>query len=108
MRIDQVGWLNNAFALVNLGTVILIIVLLLSMAKTFNSMEYVYLHYDNHTGFPFFYVILLSFTNAGYVLTGYEASTYLAEETSGSKSAAANGILRNKLLIVYFHLLDIA
>jgi len=97
LRIDHVGWLNNMFAFVHAATIVLIITLLLVYKKSVESAEEVFLNYENYTGFPFAYVVLLALINAGFVFTGYETPAHLAEETTGLHFAA-EGILCENIL----------
>ena len=94
MRIDQVGWLVNFAAFVQVGTTLVVLCTVLAMAPQLNSSEYVFFDYNNDTGFSSVgYVVCISLLLPLYTFAGYDASGHVAEETQGSRLNAPLGII---------------
>ena len=94
-RVDRVGWIMILAAVLQLGVTVGLVVVLLFLAPSFNSAEYVLTHFENKTGFSSpFYVASISILFSLFGFSGYEASAHLAEETSGSSVAAPLGLIK--------------
>jgi len=86
-----------------IGAAAVVLILLLIPAKH-ASLESVFTHTVNNTGFFggatsgaafLFGVLPLSFILTQYTITGYDASAHLSEETKSAANAAAKGIWRS-------------
>ena len=86
-----------------IGAATVVLILLLIPAKH-ASLEAVFTHTVNNTGFFggatsgaafLFGVLPLSFILTQYTITGYDASAHLSEETKSAANAAAKGIWRS-------------
>lgn len=91
---NQIGWISNIAAAVQVLTIFILLIGLLSAAPTLNSVEYVLTDYNNETGFSStLYVCGIGLLTSLYGFSGYEASAHMAEETIGSRTAASYGII---------------
>lgn len=94
-RIDQVGWLNSVAAVIHLGTIVLIFILLLVLAREhLSSPKTVFTEYYDVTGFgSILYSCLLSLVVGMWAFAGYEGSSHMAEETTHGDKAASTGMI---------------
>lgn len=93
-RIDQVGWMINLAAFVQVGTTLAVLLTILIMAPKLNSSEFVFFDYNNDTGFTsVYYVVAISLLLPLYSFAGYDASGHVAEETQDSRINAPMGII---------------
>ena len=98
-NVSQVGWINNIAAFVQVGSVVIMLVGILSLAPKLNSINFVLTHYNNETGWTNpAYVCGIGLLSGLFGFSGYEASAHMAEETKGSRTAASNGIINTCLL----------
>jgi len=88
MRVDKQGWFNNAGAIYQMtSTVIVVIVILIYSRNNFSSNAFVWKHFEDKTGLNgsnISYVVLIGLLNACYGFSGYEAGGHMAEETVNS------------------------
>lgn len=92
--VDSVGWVNNVAAFVQVTTVVILIVGLLTVSKELNTSEFVFTYYYNSSGWKSAsYVSSVGLLTAMFSFSGYEASAHMAEETHGSRTAAPYGII---------------
>ncbi|CAF3540844.1 unnamed protein product [Rotaria sp. Silwood1] len=82
LRVDQQGWLNNLAAVLQIGSTISIVIVLLVMAPTRATAHQVFTSTYNSTGFPFAYVCLIGILSTLFSFSGYEAGAHLSEETT--------------------------
>jgi len=102
IRVDKVGWLNNAAALVHLGSFFLVVIMVLCVAQQHSSGAFVFTQYSNTSGINSkSYVVALCVTARMFEFAGYEGSAHLAEETTRSSSVAPRGII-NTVLVTGF------
>ena len=93
VRVDILGVVNTVGAYLQLIALILVEVILLSSAKEFNTPQFVFLGYNNDTGFSsFYYVFALSICFGAYAFAGFDASSYFSDETNDPRNAPAAGI----------------
>ena len=79
-RVDQLGWINNMAAFIQLSSVIFIVFALLCIPKTLNPSSFVFTQYHNETGFgDSSYVICIGILFSLFSFTGFEASAHMAE-----------------------------
>jgi amino acid transporter len=94
VRIDKIGWINNFSAILQVTTVILIVAVVLSSASHLNKASFVFFDYNNDTGFRSqVYVAIISILFSLYGLSGYEASSHMAEETHNARVNASMAIV---------------
>lgn len=92
--IQSVGWINNVASLIQMATIIVLVVVVLVMAPKLNSAKFVFLDYNNDTGYSQVgYVLVLSLLLPLYAFSGYDGPAHLAEETKSSRHAAPMGII---------------
>ncbi|MFC8520327.1 amino acid permease [Streptomyces sp. NPDC057257] len=76
-----------------LGVAVIVSALALAPAKH-QSVQFVFTHFHNDTGFASpFYVCLIGALLAGYTFCGYDASAHVAEETTRAQTSAPRGIV---------------
>ncbi|CAF1350281.1 unnamed protein product, partial [Rotaria sp. Silwood1] len=92
LRIDQQGWLNNFAVIFQLGSAVIIVVVLLAMAPERATAHDVFTSTYNGTGFSFPYVTVLDL-NMFLLSLNFQAGAHLAEETRGASRAAPKGIV---------------
>lgn len=98
-NVSQVGWINNIAAFVQVGSVVIMLIGILSIAPSLNTTHFVLTHYNNESGFSSpVYVCGIGLLSGLFGFSGYEASAHMAEETKGSRTAASNGIINTCLL----------
>jgi amino acid transporter len=79
-RVDQLGWINNMAAFIQLSSVVFIVFALLCIPKTLNPSSFVFTQYHNETGFgDSSYVICIGILFSLFSFTGFEASAHMAE-----------------------------
>lgn len=94
IRIDYLGYICAFGTLLQLGSILLIAVVLLTQAPEYNSAEFVFFHFNNFTGFSSTaYVCAISVLSVLWSTAGYEASAHVSEETHSARSVAPRGIL---------------
>eukprot|EP01042_Synura_sphagnicola_P001818 gene1818-2133_t len=94
LRIDQLGWLNAAAAVIQCVSTLLIMFLILHCSQSLSSEEFVFTAYYNTTGFTSpSYVYAISLLSALWSFSGYEASAHMAQETNSSRTSAPMGIV---------------
>jgi len=97
-RIDQVGWINNIAAVVQFGSVFVIIVCVLVMSDSLQSADFVFTKYYNTTGIEEkSYVGAIGLLGILFSFSGFEASAHMAEETHGARSSAPRGVINTCL-----------
>lgn len=94
MRVDHQGWFNNASAIYQLTSTLIIIITLLVASPTLSSSSFVWTEYNNETGMPNkFYVCCLGLLMCLFSSSGYEGGAHMAEETKNASSSAPKGII---------------
>lgn len=94
MRVDHQGWFNNASAIYQVVSTIVIIITLLVASPKLSSSEFVWTEYNNETGMPnVFYVSCLGLLMCLFSSSGYEGGAHMAEETKNASSSAPKGIV---------------
>ena len=78
--------------------VAVIVLVLIFVPDTHQSVDFVFTDTINNSGFGdgmfWFYVLPLGFLLTMYTQTGYDASAHISEETHGAAKAAAQGVWR--------------
>lgn len=93
-RIDQIGWINDLAAYVQISSLLLIILALLIVPKELNSTHNVFFEWRNETGFDSTaYVVSIGMLLSLYSFIGYEASGHMAEETHDAATSSPYGII---------------
>ena len=80
--------------------VAVIIAILIFVPDNHQSVDFVFTHTINNSGFSgtgmfWFYVLPLGFLLTMYTITGYDASAHICEETNGAAMGAAKGVWRS-------------
>ena len=97
--VSSLAVFNNVAAAFHTASLFIIIVTLFSSSRL-QPASWVFLHYENLTGFEDdtlnqpSYIGALSVLTSSYYFSGMEASAHLAEETQNSSEAAPDGITR--------------
>jgi amino acid transporter len=82
MRIDEIGWLFNVSAVLQLVALVGIVAVVLIQAPSLNPSSYVLFEYYNDTGFGMsWYVVVIGIMFSLYGFVGYDAPAHAAEET---------------------------
>jgi len=75
-RVDQIGWMNNLFAVAHAGAIIIVIVALLSLTPKLSSSKWVFTEYYSSTGFEdHSYVGAVGITSALFAFVGINYTT---------------------------------
>src|SRR3954471_9962413 len=94
-----VALLNNISVFWHVAGVTAIILVLVFVPDTHQSVDFVFTDTINNSGFSqgmfWFYVLPLGFLLTMYTQTGYDASAHISEETHGAAKAAAQGVWRS-------------
>ena len=94
-----VAMLNNVSVFWHVVGVTAIILVLVFVPDTHQSVDFVFTETINNSGFGdgmfWFYVLPLGFLLTMYTQTGYDASAHISEETHGAAKAAAQGVWRS-------------
>ena len=94
-----VAMLNNVSVFWHVAGVAAIILVLVFVPDTHQSVDFVFTETINNSGFGedmfWFYVLPLGFLLTMYTQTGYDASAHISEETHGAAKAAAQGVWRS-------------
>lgn len=72
LRIDQQGWLNNAAAIFQMGSVLSIIIVILVMAPQRATAYDVFISTYDGSGFPLGYVYCIGILSTLFSFSGYE------------------------------------
>ena len=79
--------------------VLAIVLVLVFVPDTHQSVSFVFGHRINNSGFSegmyWFYVLPLGFLLTQYTITGFDASAHISEETHGAAESAAKGVWRS-------------
>ena len=94
MRVDHQGWFNNASAIYQLLSTVVITATILIVSPSLSSAEFVFTHYNNETGMPStFYVGCIGLLMCLFSFSGYEGGAHMAEETKNASESAPKGII---------------
>jgi amino acid transporter len=94
MRVDHQGWFNNASAIYQIGSTLIIITSILIFSPELSSNKFVWTHYNNDTGMPnVLYVSCIGLLMCLFSFSGYEGGAHMAEETKNAASSAPRGIV---------------
>ncbi|HLI58421.1 MAG TPA: amino acid permease [Solirubrobacteraceae bacterium] len=96
-----VAFLNHVSAYWHVIGVAVIVVVLIVVPNSHQSVGWVFSKTVNNAGFghaPFFFIFLLGFLQAQYTYTGYDASAHMSEETRSASLTAARGVV-NSILV---------
>ena len=74
LRIDQQGWINNFAAFLQLGSTIVIVLVLFVMTPERATTHDVFTSTYNSTGFPFPYVCFIGILSTLFSFSGYEGN----------------------------------
>jgi amino acid transporter len=88
LRIDQIGWISVLGAVVQVTTMVVIIIVVLSMTPAVNTWHFVLFDWSNETGFNAGYVVVISVLFPLFSFVGYDASSHMAEEAHNSAVTA--------------------
>ena len=81
-----------------LGVAAIVLVLII-VPDTHQSVSFVFGHRINNSGFSegmyWFYVLPLGFLLTQYTITGFDASAHISEETHGASESAAKGVWKS-------------
>jgi amino acid transporter len=79
--------------------VIAIVLVLVIVPDTHQSLDFVFTERINNSGFSdgmyWFYVLPLGFLLTQYTITGFDASAHISEETHGAAESAAKGVWKS-------------
>ena len=79
--------------------VLAIVLVLVFVPDTHQSVSFVFGHRINNSGFSegmyWFYVLPLGFLLTQYTITGFDASAHISEETHGAAESAAKGVWKS-------------
>ena len=93
--------MNNVSVWWHVGGVSVIVLLLVLLPDTHQSMSFVFTERINNSGYSdgkyWFLVLPLGLLLTQYTITGFDASAHLSEETNEATDAAAKGIWRSIL-----------
>ena len=99
MRIDHQGWFNNASAIYQIASTVLVVIVIFTFSPKLSQTEFVFTTYNNDTGFSSaLYVCTMGLLTSLYGFSGYEGGAHLAEETNEANKAAPRGIIYSCLL----------
>ena len=91
--------INNISVWWHVAGAAIVILVLIIVPPTHQSMEFVFTERINNSGFSsgayWFLVLPLGFLLTQYTITGFDASAHLSEETQGAAEGAAKGIWRS-------------
>lgn len=91
--------INNISVWWHVAGAAIVILVLIIVPPTHQSMEFVFTERINNSGFSsgayWFLVLPLGFLLTQYTITGFDASAHLSEETQGAADGAAKGIWRS-------------
>ncbi|TNV80914.1 hypothetical protein FGO68_gene5046 [Halteria grandinella] len=94
MRVDHQGWFNNASAIYQLLSTVVITATLLLVSPTLSTPSFVFTHYNNDTGMPsVLYVSCIGLLMCLFSFSGYEGGAHMAEETKNASESAPRGII---------------
>jgi amino acid transporter len=96
-----VAFLNQVSAYWHVLGVIVIVVVLIVVPGSHQSVSWVFSKTVDNSGFsraPFAFVFLLGFLQAQYTYTGYDASAHMSEETQSASVTAARGVVTSILV----------
>jgi amino acid transporter len=94
------AFLNNISVWWHVVGALIIIFILLAGPEKHQSMDWIFTHRINNSGFDggptyWFFVLPLGFLLTQYTITGFDASAHLSEETKGADITSANGIWKS-------------
>lgn len=94
MRVDHQGWFNNASAIYQLLSTVLIIGSLLIASPSLSTSEFVWTRFNNETHIPSTaYVSCIGLLMCLFSFAGYEGGAHMAEETKNASKSAPRGII---------------
>jgi amino acid transporter len=94
MRVDHQGWFNNASAIYQIASTLIIIASILIFSPELSTNKFVWTHYNNDTGMPnVLYVSCIGLLMCLFSFSGYEGGAHMAEETKNAASSAPRGIV---------------
>ena len=94
MRVDHQGWFNNASAIYQLGSTVVIIASILIASPYLSSSSFVFTQYNNETGMPnSLYVSCIGLLMCLFSFSGYEGGAHMAEETKNAAASAPRGLV---------------
>eukprot|EP00347_Sterkiella_histriomuscorum_P010495 403376063 len=94
MRVDYQGWFNNASAIYQIGSTIVVIACLLIASPQLSSSEFVWKQYNNGSNLPSVgYTCCIGLLMCLFSFSGYEGGAHMAEETRNASLSAPKGII---------------
>jgi amino acid transporter len=93
-----VAFLNHVSAYWHVIGVAVIVIVLIVVPNSHQSVGWVFSKTVNNAGFghaPFFFIFLLGFLQAQYTYTGFDASAHMSEETRSASVTAAKGVVNS-------------
>jgi amino acid transporter len=98
-RTHMLSLVNSVSVWWHVVGVIAIVLVLVIVPDTHQSLDFVFTERINNSGFSdgmyWFYVLPLGFLLTQYTITGFDASAHISEETHGASEAAAKGVWRS-------------
>ena len=84
-KMDAQGWFNNASAVFQMVSTLLIIIAIVAAAPERSSSQFVWTSYYNTTGMnSAVYVCIIGLLTTLYGMSGYEAASQVSEETQNA------------------------
>jgi len=94
MRVDHQGWFNNASAIYQLASTVVIILTIVIASPQLSSASFVFGNYNNETGIESrFYVSCIGLLMCLFSFSGYEGGAHMAEETHNAAASAPRGLI---------------
>jgi amino acid transporter len=94
MSIERQGIFNNASAIYQISSTIVMIACVLIFSPELSTHEFVWTHFNNDTGMPnVLYVSCIGLLMCLFSFSGYEGGAHMAEETKNASSSAPRGIV---------------
>ena len=100
-KMDAQGWFNNASAIYQLVSTVVIIVAIVAAAPERSSSKFVWTSYYNTTGMDSaVYVCIIGLLTTLYGMSGYEATSQVSEETQNAQVNAPKGIVHGVIAAI--------
>ena len=94
MRVDHQGWFNNASAIYQLLSTVIITGSLMLASPSLSTSEFVWTRFNNETNIPStVYVSCIGLLMCLFSFAGYEGGAHMAEETKNASKSAPRGII---------------
>lgn len=88
--LDKLGRIMIVF---NLLSFVIVIVVILAMASPKQDAQFVFVTFQNTTGFGNSYACLLGLLQAAFGMTGYDATAHMTEELHDARNTAPKAII---------------